>query len=84
MTAKKRSTPATWKDPDDAPELTEDFFKNADVYEGTKLKSKTRGRPKSATPKEPENCDWMPMCLLPCVPVAKAGRHESMMPCVHR
>ena len=53
MTAKKRSTPATWKDPDDAPELTEDFFKNADLYEGTKLKSKTRGRPKSASPKEP-------------------------------
>jgi uncharacterized protein (DUF4415 family) len=51
MTAKKRSTPATWKDPEDAPELTEDFFKNADLYEGTKLK--TRGRPKSASPKEP-------------------------------
>jgi uncharacterized protein (DUF4415 family) len=51
MTVKKRSTPATWKDPDDAPELTEDFFKNADLYAGTKLK--TRGRPKSASPKEP-------------------------------
>lgn len=51
MTAKKRSTPTTWKDPDDAPELTEDFFKNADLYEGNKLK--TRGRPKSASPKEP-------------------------------
>jgi uncharacterized protein (DUF4415 family) len=48
---KKRSTPATWKDPDDAPELTEDFFKDADLYEGVKLK--TRGRPKSASPKEP-------------------------------
>ncbi len=32
MTAKKRSKTATWKDPDDAPELTEDFFKNADLY----------------------------------------------------
>jgi len=51
MTVKKRSMPATWKDPDDAPELTEDFIKNADLYEGTKLK--TRGRPKSASPKEP-------------------------------
>jgi len=51
MTVKKRSMPATWKDPDDAPELTEDFFKSADLYEGTKLK--TRGRPKSASPKEP-------------------------------
>jgi len=45
MTVKKRSTPTTWKDPDDAPELTEDFFKDADLYEGVKLK--TRGRPKS-------------------------------------
>ena len=51
MIVKKRSMPATWKDPDDAPELTEDFFKNADLYEGTKLK--TRGRPNSASPKEP-------------------------------
>jgi uncharacterized protein (DUF4415 family) len=51
MTAKKRSTPATWNDPDDAPELTADFFKSADVYEGNQLKA--RGRPKSATPKEP-------------------------------
>lgn len=51
MTAKKRSTPATWTDLDDAPELTEAFFKSADLYKGTKLK--IRGRPKSATPKEP-------------------------------
>jgi uncharacterized protein (DUF4415 family) len=51
MTVKKRSMPATWKDPDDAPELTEDFFENADLYEGTKLK--TRGGPKAASPKEP-------------------------------
>jgi uncharacterized protein (DUF4415 family) len=51
MTVKKRSMPDTWKDPDDAPELTETFFKHADLYEGTKLKA--RGRPKSASPKEP-------------------------------
>ncbi len=51
MTAKKRSTPATWSDPDDAPELTEEFFKHADQYEGGKLKP--RGRPKAATTKEP-------------------------------
>lgn len=29
MTAKKRSTPAIWNDPDDAPELTTEFFKSA-------------------------------------------------------
>jgi len=51
MTAKKRSTPATWTDPDDAPELTPEFFKAADLYEGAKLKA--RGRPKAATTKEP-------------------------------
>jgi uncharacterized protein (DUF4415 family) len=51
MTAKKRSMPPTWNDPDDAPELTAAFFKSADVYEGVKLK--VRGRPKTASPKEP-------------------------------
>ena len=51
MTAKKRSTAGSWKDPDDASELTEAFFKSADLYKGTKLK--TRGRPKSSSPKEP-------------------------------
>ena len=51
MTAKKRSTPAIWNDPDDAPELTAEFFKSADLYEGNK--HKTRGRPKAATTKEP-------------------------------
>ena len=51
MTAKKPSTTATWTDPDDAPELTEAFFKNADQYVGTHLK--TRGRPKSSVTKEP-------------------------------
>ena len=51
MTAKKRSTPATWSDPDDAPLLTAAFFKSADLYEGSKLKA--RGRPKSAITKEP-------------------------------
>lgn len=51
MTAKKCSTPVTWNDPDDAPELTAAFFKFADLYEGTQLK--TRGRPKAVTIKEP-------------------------------
>ncbi len=52
MTGKKHSSLSNkWKDPDDAPELTEAFFKSADLYEGVKLK--TRGRPKSVSPKEP-------------------------------
>jgi hypothetical protein len=28
MTAKKSNTQSTWVDPDDAPELTDEFFKN--------------------------------------------------------
>ena len=51
MTEKKRSTPAIWNDPDDAPELTAAFFKPADLYDGTKVKA--RGRPKAVTTKEP-------------------------------
>ena len=51
MTAKKPSTTATWTDPDDAPELTEAFFKNADQYVGAQLKA--RGRPKASVTKEP-------------------------------
>ena len=51
MSAKKTSTPATWTDPEGAPELTAAFFKQADRYEGTTLKP--RGRPKAAVTKEP-------------------------------
>ena len=46
MTKKKRSTKAISSDPDEAPELTAEFFKSADLFEGAKLKA--RGRPKSA------------------------------------
>ena len=51
MTAKKRSTPSTWVDPDDAAELTSEFFEAADLYEGKVIKP--RGRPKSTSTKEP-------------------------------
>ena len=50
MTAKKPSTPSTWVDPDEVPELTEEFFKQADQYVGKTLVK--RGRPKSAAPKQ--------------------------------
>lgn len=43
MSAKKRDTPAVWADPDDAPELTDEFFERADLYEGERLVR--RGRP---------------------------------------
>ena len=51
MTEKKRSTQDIWNDPDDAPKLTAAFFKSADLYDGTKIK--TRGRPKAVITKEP-------------------------------
>jgi uncharacterized protein (DUF4415 family) len=51
MTAKKQSTPATWVDPEDAPELTEAFFQEAKLYKGNKIQA--RGRPKAAITKEP-------------------------------
>lgn len=51
MTVKKPSTTVTWTDLDDAPELTETFFKTADQYKVAQLK--TRGRPKAAVTKEP-------------------------------
>ncbi|AGX86602.1 BrnA antitoxin family protein [Candidatus Symbiobacter mobilis] len=42
---------ATWIDPDDAPELTEEFFERADQYEGEQLLR--RGSPKSASTQIP-------------------------------
>ena len=49
MAKKKPAGKSTWVDPDDAPELTDDFFVHADLYEGDKLVR--RGRPRSAEPK---------------------------------
>ncbi len=37
MTASKPSTPESWVDPDDAPELDEHFFQHAAIYHGDKL-----------------------------------------------
>jgi uncharacterized protein (DUF4415 family) len=50
MPRKKPSGAKNWVDPDDAPVLTQDHFRRADVYEGEKLVR--RGRPRSANPKE--------------------------------
>lgn len=43
-------TTSAWVDPDDAPELDEDFFIHADLYHGETLIR--RGRPRKARPKE--------------------------------
>lgn len=45
MSAKKHAMPTAWVDPDDAPELTDEFFERADEFVGEKLVR--RGRPKS-------------------------------------
>jgi uncharacterized protein (DUF4415 family) len=43
MQKSKGSGKRKWRDPDDAPELTREFFRTADVYKGEKLLR--RGRP---------------------------------------
>lgn len=49
MNANKRGTRTEWVDPDDAPELTDEFFEQADEYVcGKRVR---RGRPKMETPK---------------------------------
>ncbi|NRO99356.1 hypothetical protein GWC77_26085 [Paraburkholderia sp. NMBU_R16] len=45
MTVSKRASHTEWVDPDDAPELTDEFFEQADEYIGDKLVRRGRGRP---------------------------------------
>ena len=49
MKGKKRVTATTWTDPDDAPELNDEFFERADEYDGQILIK--RGRPPSSSTK---------------------------------
>lgn len=49
MSANKPTTPAEWLDPDDAPELTDDFFTSADEFVGDRLIR--RGRPRAESTK---------------------------------
>jgi uncharacterized protein (DUF4415 family) len=49
MTEKKRSGAPEWVDPDDAPELTEEFFAQAEIRQGEAVIR--RGRPRLAHPK---------------------------------
>lgn len=50
MSANKPGTKPIWKDPDEAPELTDAWFESADLSEGGKVIR--RGRPKSQNPKK--------------------------------
>lgn len=49
MNGNKRATSGTWVDPDDAPELTDEFFKQADLLDGDRLVKRGRGRPRGTT-----------------------------------
>lgn len=51
MTAKSKQSLRPWVDPDDAPEITEQWVSEAELYQGDKLLR--RGRPKSLVTKEP-------------------------------
>lgn len=50
MSGSKRATPTDWVDPDDAPELTDEFFELADEYVGDRLIR--RGRPRAVATKQ--------------------------------
>ena len=54
MRGKKGATESTWIDPDEAPELTDEWFAGADLYEAGKL-IRRGGRPKKAVPKKAVN-----------------------------
>jgi uncharacterized protein (DUF4415 family) len=43
MVGKSKASRRTWRDPDDAPEITDQWIADADVYSGKKLVR--RGRP---------------------------------------
>jgi uncharacterized protein (DUF4415 family) len=53
MSGKKSGFKSIWVDPDDAPELTREWFETADLYDAGKLIRK--GRPKVEAPKKPVN-----------------------------
>lgn len=50
MNAKSPKSKNTWTDPDDAPEITDEWVAQADLYHGEKLVR--RGRPLSEITKE--------------------------------
>jgi uncharacterized protein (DUF4415 family) len=51
MPTKKHDGAAAWVDPDDAPELTEEYFRHADIYIGDTLIRRGSGRPPLPAPK---------------------------------
>ena len=52
MEKKSESGAGAWIDPDDAPELTDAFFDEAEVFHGNTFVRRGRGRPKLDAAKE--------------------------------
>ena len=63
MSVNKPSTGTAWVDPDDAPELTAEFFEAADQYQGERLVK--RGRPKAESVRERITIRLAPEVLQP-------------------
>lgn len=61
MPAKHKSSSPHLVDPDEAPEITEAWVREADLYEGDKLVR--RGRPPVPTPKQPVTLRLDPQVL---------------------
>lgn len=61
MNENKHVTDTNWVDPDDAPELTDEFFEQANEYVGGKLVK--RGRPTLAVTKKPTTIRFDPDVL---------------------
>jgi len=61
MPAKRKSSAPLLADADDAPEITESWVREADLYEGDRLVR--RGRPPVATPKQPVTLRLDPQVL---------------------
>ena len=51
MPRKKPAGAGTWVDPDDAPELTEEFFAEAEIRRGEEVVRRGPGRPRSPAAK---------------------------------
>lgn len=51
MKKSRKNTKSEWIDPDDAPELTDEWFENAHVYKAGVLIRRGKGRPPSLNPK---------------------------------
>ena len=52
MQTNKQLSSEPWTDPDDAPELTDEFFADAELFHGNTFIRRGRGRPPSDTAKE--------------------------------